>query len=89
MNLIKTINSYILAISTIVCAMVIPVSVAAFSHVMTYNERVFVITDKSWVTNSYYDPSTDRIFRRGRPQGTRKMTAIEIQNEGLNGWYLR
>lgn len=52
-----------------------------------YNKRVFGITHPTWVTNSYWDPSTDKIFRRAEPQGTRGMSAKEIRRQGLYGWY--
>lgn len=54
---------------------------------LVYNEQMFGITHPTWVTNSRLDPSTDQIFHRANPQGTRKMSTQEIQQEGLYGWY--
>lgn len=81
MNIAKAIHAGLLAMS------IIGVLNSSSSYIKTYNERVFGITDPTWVTNSRFDPSDDQIFRRAKPQGTWRMTQQEIEQEGLYGWY--
>lgn len=54
---------------------------------LIYNKQTFGITHPTWVTNSRWDPSTNKIFHRAPPQGTRKISARKIEQQGLYGWY--
>ena len=79
MNIAKAINAGLLVMTII--GITIP------DQIMSYNERVFGISDQTWVSNEFFDPSTLKIFYRGAPAATRWYSSNQLSKWGLYGWY--
>ncbi len=51
------------------------------------NFRRFGVIRLGWVSNEGRDPSTAKMFKRGRPAATWKHTSKDLEGMGLYGFY--